>query len=160
MKKIIAFLIVGTLLMSMTSVSAIVLPKADNLKSPLSVVVKKTFPTTAVQTFNNGSFTGQFAKKNESGYVILGSLEGTYSKSSNYTGSFEGNWNTTTGSASGNMSGWFWGPLILGQIQNSTGESNWFIGLYHLNTTSSEFSAVAIIMGSWFGVRYAVGTYT
>lgn len=159
MKKIMAVFIVGILVIGISSVSAVVLPKAENIGSqPPVPISKKLAPRTINQVSTDGSFSGMFAKKNESGYVILGSLEGAYNKSSNYTGSFEGTWNTTDGNASGTMSGWFWGSFILGQIQQDENNS-WFVGLYRVNATASEFSAVTLIFGSSSAIRYAAGTY-
>ena len=106
-----------------------------------------------------GNFTGNFAKKNETGYVILGSLNGTYNKSSNYTGTFEGLWNTTDGNMSGTMAGWFWGHIFLGSIKTDN-SSYWFVGLYGVNTTSNKFYAVSIIFNSSYVIRYAAGTFS
>lgn len=158
MKKILAILIVGILVAGVSSASAIFITKAGNFKPLLLQNSNKLLPKTVDKLSTGGNFAGQFAKKNESGYIILGSVEGTYNKSSNYTGTFEGVWNTTDGNMSGNMSGWFWGHFFMGQIeQNET--SNWFVGLYRVNETESEFGAVAIIFGP-YAVRYAAGTYT
>jgi hypothetical protein len=104
-----------------------------------------------------GNFTGKFAKKNDTGYIVLGSLNGTYNKSSNYTGIFEGAWNTTDGNMSGTMAGWFWGYVFFGKIK-SDNSSYWFIGLYRVNTTSNNFYAVSVIFDSACIVRYAAGT--
>ena len=159
MKKILALLIVGTLLIGMASASAIGLPKTDNkVFRPVQKVAEKLTRNNIRQSSMDGNFSGQFARKNESGYVILGTVEGTYNMSGNYSGSFEGIWNTTDGNESGTMSGWFWGHFYLGQI-SVVNESYWFIGLYRTNTTSSEFYTAAIIFTSPHLIRYAAGIY-
>jgi len=160
MKKIWTFLIIGMLVIGISSVSASISPKAENMRSRVSQsVVNKLDDRIVNENSEDGNFSGMFAMKNESGYVILGSLEGTYQKSSNISGSFDGIWNTTDDNESGTLNGWFWGSFLLGQIQQDAGESSWFIGLYSVNTTSNEFAAVTLIFSSPYIVRYAAGTY-
>jgi len=159
-KKIAAILIIGILVLSISSASAIILPKAGNLvnRAPLKINNKLTQKNTFLDS-TEGNFTGKFAKKNDTGYIILGSLNGTYNKSSNYTGTFSGAWNTTNGSISGTMDGWFWGYVFLGTIK-SDNSSYWFVGLYRVNTTSNKFYAVSVIFDSSYIIRYAAGTFT
>lgn len=167
MKKIVSIIIVGILVLGIFSVSAIGMQKTDNIKSLhfqnstrlIPQNSKKLLTNTVNKISTGGNFSGKFAKKNETGYVILGSLNGTYNKSSNYTGTFKGNWNTTSGNDSGAFSGWFWGYLFIGQIQQKN-NSHWFVGLYRVNATANEFGAVSIIFNSSWTVRYAAGTYT
>jgi hypothetical protein len=107
----------------------------------------------------NGTFTGEFAMKNESGYIPLGEFDGTY-EAWEWTSSYVGTWTMFDGSASGTMTGWSWGHLFYGQI-NTTGseESDWIIGLYRLNTTDNTFEAGAIIFGEdQYCIRYAMGS--
>ena len=103
----------------------------------------------------NGTFTGVFAEKNESGYIPLGNLSGTYQGSS-----FTGIWTLDDGSASGALNGWSFGNFFIGQMNTTgTNQSNWFLGLYRVNTTDNSFVAGAIIGGSnGYFIRYAMGT--
>jgi hypothetical protein len=160
MKKIWTILILGMLIIGMTSVSASLIPKTEKIRSrSSSSVVEKIDDRIACESRQDGNFSGMFAKKNESGYVMLGSLEGTYNMSSNNSGSFEGIWDMTDENVSGTFNGWFWGSFILGKIDQDAGNSSWFIGLYRVNTTSNEFGAVALIFSAPCIVRYAAGTY-
>jgi len=153
MKRLSAIFIVGILLLSLSSVSAITIPKAtDNKILPIQKT-RDLLPKTYEKTLTGGNFSGQFAKKNDTGYVILGSLEGTY----NDSGTFDGMWNAYDGNISGTMSGWFWSHIFIGQIEYSN-NSDWFVGLYNVNTTSNEFVAVSLIFSSPFMIRYAAGT--
>jgi len=160
MKKIWTVLILGMLIVGMSSVSASFIQKTEKISSRISSsVIEKIDDRIARESQQDGNFSGMFAKKNESGYVILGSLEGTYNMSSNNSGSFDGIWDMTDENISGTFNGWFWGSFILGQIEQDTGGSSWFIGLYRVNTTSNEFGAVALIFSSPCIIRYAAGTY-
>jgi len=160
LKKILAVFIVGILLIGISSASAVVLPNADTFRiRPLKQVNRILTSENIGQTSTGGNFSGQYAMKNESGFVILGTINGTYEKNSNYSGSFEAIWNSTDGNASGTMSGWYWGCLFLGQIEYDN-DSYWFVGLYKTNTTSNEFYSVAIIFSSPWIIRYAAGIYT
>ena len=109
----------------------------------------------------NGSFTGVFAMKNESGYNPLGEFSGTYEMST-WFGNYVGTWATYDGNASGTINGWIWGYLCMGYV-NTTGseESNFFIGLYRVNTTDYTFEGGAIIFaqGDHY-IRYAMGSLT
>ncbi len=113
----------------------------------------------ARSSFENGSFAGEFAMKNETGYVPLGEFEGTYDMGE-WSGTFIGSWSMFDGSASGTMTGWVWSHLFFGQL-NTTGVegSSWFIGLYRLNETDNTFEAAAIIFGQDdYNIRYAMGS--
>ncbi len=106
----------------------------------------------------NGSFSGMFAEKNETGYVPLGTFSGTFAGDD--SGTFEGIWALDNGTASGSLSGWYWDHIFIGQM-NTTGVegSNWFFGLYRVNTTDNSFEAAAIIFGfDNYAIRYAMGT--
>ena len=168
MRKIWTFFIIGMLVIGISSVSASIIPKSETIRSRFlspviekadSPVIEKADNRMATENLNGGNFSGMFAMKNESGYIILGSLEGTYNKSSNYSGTFDGIWNMTDDNTSGTMDGWFWGSFLIGQIAQDSGESNWFVGLYRVNTTSNEFGIVTLIFSSPNIVRYAAGTY-
>lgn len=160
MKKIITIFLVGILLVGISSASAVILPNVKNAVSkPIQKVSENLFSNKNIgQTSTEGNFSGQFAKKNETGYIILGSINGSYQKTSNYTGMFDGMWNTTDGNSSGTMSGWFWGHFYLGEIELEN-DSHWFVGLYRINETSNEFYTAAIIFTSPYLIRYAAGTY-
>jgi hypothetical protein len=160
MRKIWTILIIGMIVIGLSSVSASIIPKTENIKSRFSSsVIEKIDERYANVNSDNGNFSGMFAMKNESGYVILGSLEGTYQMSSNNSGTFDGIWNMTDDNLSGTMNGWFRARFFMGQIEQNTGESSWFIGLFRVNTTSNEFGAVALIFSSPCMVRYAAGTF-
>jgi hypothetical protein len=160
LKKIMAVFMVGILLVGISSASAIVLPKADDFRvRPFKQVTRKLTSGRIDQNETGGNFSGQYAMKNESGFVFLGSINGSYEMSSNYTGTFEAIWNSTDGNESGNMSGWYWGQFYLGEIEYAN-DSYWFIGIYRVNTSSNEFYSAAIIFSSPWIIRYAAGTYT
>jgi len=73
-------------------------------------------------TFTNGTFSGVFAMKNESGYIPLGDFNGTYDVGG-WFGSFAGTWTMDEGNVSGAMSGWVLGYIVYGII-NTTGATN------------------------------------
>jgi hypothetical protein len=105
----------------------------------------------------NGSFTGEFALKNETGMIPLGTFSGTYA--GEHIGTFTGIWSLYDGNASGMINGWSLGMIFFGQL-NTTGVegSNWFIGLYRVNTTDNSFEAGTIILGdNDYSIRYAMG---
>lgn len=106
----------------------------------------------------NGSFTGVFALKNDSEYIPLGTFNGTYS--GDIWGTFTGIWSFDNGSASGTIGGWYWGHIFVGQLHtDGINESQWFGGLYRVNTTENSFDAVAVILGNDnYMIRYATGT--
>lgn len=155
MKKIISLILIGLVVLTLPCATAINLRNTDIIKSR---PVLNRISVQPVDINGTGNFSGMYAKKNDTGYVILGSIEGTYEFSSEYTGSFSGIWNTTSGNASGTLSGWFWGFVFLGSIQYNN-ETDWFVGLYRINETSYEFGAVALILTSSFPVRYIAGTF-
>jgi len=110
-------------------------------------------------TLTNGSFTGVFSEKNETGYIPLGELSGTYNEGG-MSNTFVGTWSMYDGSASGDISGWFWNHIFIGQL-NSTGsnESSWFVGLYRVNTTDNSFEAGSIVFGNdQYYMRYIMGS--
>ncbi len=105
-------------------------------------------------SMTNGTFTGIFAMKNETGYVPLGTLSGTVSDEG-----FEGIWALDNGSASGTFNGWQWGYLCWGTLQtDGNNESHWFGGLFRVNETDNSFQAVSIVLGfNGYAIRYAIG---
>jgi hypothetical protein len=103
----------------------------------------------------NGTFTGIFAMKNESGYVPLGTLEGTFSDYG-----FEGTWALDNGTASGTFNGYtLWGPICWGYLNtDGSNESQYFGGLFRVNETDNSFQAVSIVLGyNGYAIRYAIG---
>jgi len=106
----------------------------------------------------NGTFTGVFALKNETGYVPIGTFNGFYGGDT--WGNFTGVWSLDNASASGTMDGWYWGHIFWGQLHtDGVNESQWFGGLYRVNTTDSSFKAIAVILGNNdYSIRYAMGT--
>lgn len=159
MKKIFATAIIGLLILGIAAASTTAaLPKENHKNFGLLNNLRKTLPG---RTGTNGTFTGAYALKNDTGYVILGSLAGTYFKQSQNYGTFEGTWTATNGTPAGYMNGYIYHAFLLGQY-NITGanETGWFIGLHRVNTTSSEFQAVSIVFTeSDYAIRYAAGTY-
>ena len=105
-------------------------------------------------SLTNDTFTGIFAMKNESGYVPLGTLSGTFT-----TSDFQGIWALDNGTASGTFSGWLWGYLFWGELHtDGSNESQWFGGLFRVNETDNSFQAVSIVLGyNGYAIRYAIG---
>jgi hypothetical protein len=149
MKKILVVLGICIVLVAMPMTTALPL---FNLR-PMNIIHN------ARPAQTNGTFTGVFAMKNESGYIPLGEFVGTY-QSWEWTGSFVGTWFAYDGNSSGTMNGWCWGHLFYGMI-NTTGseESNWLVGLYRVNTTDNTFEAGSIIFGEdQYDIRYIMGS--
>jgi hypothetical protein len=116
---------------------------------------------------DNGTFSGMFAIKNDSGYIPIGTFNGTYVIGPNVqSGSFTGIWSLDNGTASGTLNGFIWRYVFFGHINTTeSGQSHWFIGLYRVNTTDNSFVAEAIILGGNYSIipytiRYATGSYT
>jgi hypothetical protein len=150
MKKILVVVGICIVLAAMPMTTALPL---FNLK-PMNIIQHHARPS-----LTNGTFTGVFSMKNESGYIPLGEFTGTYD-TEEFFGTFVGTWTTYDGNASGTMTGGNWGNIFYGQI-NTTGSegSNWFIGLYRLNTTDNTFEAGAIIFGEdQHNIRYMMGS--
>ena len=105
-------------------------------------------------SLTNGTFSGIFTMKNESGYVPLGTLGGTFSDSG-----FDGTWALDNGTASGTFSGYLWGYLCWGTLQtDGSNGTQWFGGLFRVNETDNSFQAVSIILGyNGYAIRYAIG---
>jgi hypothetical protein len=108
----------------------------------------------------DGTFSGVFAEKNETGYNMLGNLSGDYSMGPGPFGSFSGVWEMDDESAEGAFSGYIIYRFFLGQYNvtdsEQTGE---FIGLFKVNQTSNEFMAISLVFtDAGHDVRYALGT--
>lgn len=149
MKKILVIIGICIILGAMPITVASPLLKSTHVNS----VLREERPM-----LTNGSFTGEFAEKNENGTIPLGIISGTYA--GEHMGTFTGIWSLYDGNASGTINGWFLGALFLGQL-NTTGVegSDWFIGLYRVNTTDNSFEAGAIVSANdGYAIRYAIGT--
>jgi hypothetical protein len=122
--------------------------------SHVNVIQKHIRPT-----LTNGSYNGVYAMKNESGYIPLGELNGTYNIGE-WSGTFNGTWSQYDGNASGTISGWILSHLFFGQLYTTgSNQSSTFIGLYRVNTTDNSFEAAAILFGNdQYNIRYAIGT--
>ncbi|MFO7677487.1 MAG: hypothetical protein R6V50_03780 [Thermoplasmatota archaeon] len=148
MKKL--FLVIGicTLLVCMPMITA-----APSLGLINSGLQRRTLPA------GDGTFEGVFAEKNETGYVVLGDINGTYSKGPGPFGSFDGVWNMLDDSANGTFSGYIVSRFIMGQYEvNNSQETGNFIGLLNVNQSAMEFTAIALVFtDDGLLVRYAAG---
>ena len=159
MKKILAILIVGIFVVSIPAASSLMLPKMAMQK-----ISKTPISTTDVPEWADGNISGVFALKNETGeYEILGNIFGYYGYWwGNFSGGFQGTWETLDGNQSGCFSGWFIWYLALGSY-NVTGsnETGGYISLFRTNTTDMTIKAIA-----WASndddhfTRYAMCSYT
>lgn len=116
-------------------------------------------PSVSLQS--GGTFTGEFAMKNETGFIPLGNMSGTYTQGVNWTaGTLTGVWALYDETASGDFNGHIFHRLFIGQYNVTGGDSGWFVGLYKLNETTNEFKAISIVFaGENHFVRYGIGTY-
>ncbi len=150
MKKILAVLGICALLTCMSMITA----------APINHFKQRgLIPRASLQS--GGNFTGVFAEKNDTGYIILGNISGTYIMGANWSlGSIDGIWTMDDGSASGNFSGYILHRFFFGQYHITGGNSSWFIGLYKLNETTNEFKAISIVFAEDnYLIRYGIGTY-
>jgi len=147
MKKLLAVLGISLVILSMTPLTS-----AHLMNKPL---IRHHLPAT-----DDGSYSGTFFMKNETGWVPLGEFSGTYS-GSNWSASYDGTWYTYDGNSTGTMTGMVWGRLFFGQM-NVTGsdQGSWYIGLFDVNSTDSSFRAVSVIFGGDdnYAIRYALGS--
>jgi len=144
MKKLILVLAISlVLLMPVTCASWTAAPKHLNRSHRLST---------------DGNFSATFFLKNDTGYIPLGDLSGTYSNTGMST-TFVGVWSLDDGTASGTFNGWMWSHLFFGQLNTTGGnQSNWFIGLAHVNETDNSFAAVSIVFSEeQYLIRYILG---
>jgi hypothetical protein len=150
MKKIIVVVGICMVLVAMPMTSAFPLFGSKHTNS----IQKLIRPT-----LTNGSFSGVFTEKNETGYIPLGEFNGTYD-GGDMMGSFTGTWSMYDGNASGAISGWYWSHLVFGQLNTiGSNQSSIFIGLYRVNTTDNSFEAGAIVFGNdQHYIRYAMGS--
>jgi len=125
-----------------------------------SVGVKNSLLQPRTLSRGNGTFSGVFAEKNETGYNILGNISGTYNIGMSSFGTIAGIWEMTDANVSGAFNGYIIYRFFLGQY-NVTGveEAGQFIGLYKINQTSSEFRAISLVFTDEDHLtRYALGT--
>ena len=153
MKKILVIFIVGFLLLGIS------LSTASTIEHKQDHLIQNSLPKVLNRDVIEGTFTGQFALKNESGYVILGTVDGSYNKT-NYTGEFEGVWTLNDDGSTGTFQGWFWGSFFMGQIETTNG-SDWFAGLSMVNETDNSYSAIILVLNEDYDyyIRYSAGTY-
>jgi hypothetical protein len=106
----------------------------------------------------DGNFSGVYALKNESGYVPLGTMTGTFS-SGNWSETFEGTWAAYDGNTSGTMEGMVWSHVFWGTVSvTQTNQTTMFIGLFDVNDTDNSFRAVSIVFTEEnFTMLYALG---
>jgi len=159
MKKILAIILVGIFVVSIPTASSLMLPKMTMQK-----ISKIPVSTTDVPEWADGDISGVFATKNETGeYEILGNISGYYGYWwGNFSGGFEGTWETLDASQSGYFSGWFIWCLALGSY-NVTGsnETGGYISLFRTNTTDMTIKAIAWVSNDDDHVtRYAMCSYT
>ena len=103
MKKILLIIGICLILVAMPMTTASPLLKS----TPLKNLLQHGRPL-----LTNGSFTGVFAEKNESGYIPLGTIDGTYTEQHFFTGA----WSLFDGSASGTIEGTYWGYIFWVQL--------------------------------------------
>lgn len=136
MKKIYPFIIV-ILLISMSTSTAIF---SQDIKPPKFNVIPA-----GINDWFDGNFSGWYGVENETnGFDVLGYVKGYYNSQSGF---FVGQWNTSYGTVSGEMIG-FWGEkffiaLITISIGNKIqiGAGLPAIGRCELNETTHEFKA-------------------
>jgi len=143
MKKLLLILAISLLLLSPIASSSYTAKPSHHLRPH--------------RIMTDGNFSGIFAMKNDTGYIPLGSMSGTYSVSNSY-GTFEGVWSLDSGNDSGTMTGYVWDHIFLGQLNSTTGNSSYFVGLNRVNETDNSFVAVCVIFTQDnYVVRYAMG---
>jgi hypothetical protein len=160
MKKILAVLLVGVLVVSIPAVSSLRLPKM--IQKQISIT-NTPMGTTDVPEWADGNITGVYAMKNETtGYDILGNVFGYYHIAWGACGYYAGVWETLDGNTSGYFAGWFFFSIALGEF-NITGnnETGGFIGLIKINESDMTIKSVSLAYNEEdCFVRYALCEYT
>lgn len=160
MKKILAILLVGVLIIS--------IPAASSLRIPRLLQRNTSFRNTQISTTDvpewaDGNITGVYAMKNESsGYDILGTVFGYYHVAWEGCGYYAGVWQTSDGNTSGCFAGWYFYCIALGEF-NVTGsnETGGFIGLIKINESDMTIQSIALAYNEEdYFVRYALCSYT
>jgi len=160
MKKIIAILLVGLLVVSIPAVSSLRIPKVPqkNIQFTERTIVPADIPEWA-----DGNISGVYAEKNETtGYDILGNVFGYYHISWGQVGYYAGVWQTSDGNVSGYFAGWFFYHITLGEY-NVTGsnETGGFIGLMEINESDMTIKSVALAYNEEdHFIRYSLCEYT
>jgi hypothetical protein len=160
MKKIIAILLVGLLVISIPAVSSIRIPKIPQKNIQIS---EKTVVPADIPEWADGNISGVFAMKNETeGYDILGNVFGYYHISWGQVGYYAGVWSTSDGNTTGCFAGWFFYSVALGEY-NITGsdETGGFIGLMKINESDMTIKSVSLAYNEEdYFVRYSLCSYT
>ena len=158
MKKIITLCIASIILLGITSAAATIVPQAAPRLAPS--FASKTIQTQRLDGNNtNGTITGVYAIKNESGYNIEGQLNGVWEQSWPWGGTLAFHWNNSNNTMEGDVQAYFFGQIYIGQINiTGTNTSGWIAGLFRVNETTNEFVSVALIYTDDYYVRYAIGT--
>jgi hypothetical protein len=143
MKKIIAILLVGLLVVSIPAVSSLRVPKVPQKNIQIT---ERTIVPADIPEWADGNISGVFAEKNETnGYNILGNLFGYYHISWGQVGYYVGAWQTSDGNASGYFAGWFFYHVALGQFNvTDSNVTGGFIGLMEFNQTEMTIQSVAL----------------
>ena len=160
MKKIIAILLVGLLVVSIPAVSSLRIPKIPQSNISIS---KSPVKPTDIPEWADGNISGVYAMKNEtSGYDILGTVFGYYHISWSNVGYYAGIWSTLDGNITGYFAGWFFYHITLGEY-NVTGsnETGGFIGLMNINESDMTIKSVALAYNEDdYFIRYSLCSYT
>jgi len=160
MKKILAILLVGILVVSFPAAASLRLPKSiqKNISIKDTLII-----TTDVPEWADGNISGVYAEKNETeGYEILGTVFGYYHIIWEGCGYYAGVWETLDGNISGSFNGWFFFHLALGEY-NITGsnETGGFISLIDINESDMTIKSVALAYNQEdYFIRYSLCSYT
>jgi hypothetical protein len=160
MKKIMAILLVGLLVVSIPAVSSLRIPKIPVKNIEVS---EKTIVPTDIPEWADGNISGVFAEKNETeGYNILGSLFGYYAISWGRVGYYAGVWQTSDGNVTGCFAGWFFYSIALGEYNvTDSNETGGFIGLMNVNESDMTIKSVALAYNEEdHFIRYSLCSYT
>ncbi len=160
MKKIIAILLVGLLVVSIPAVSSLRIPRLVQKNISISETPIKAAD---VPEWADGNISGVYAEKNETtGYEILGNVFGYYGISWGSVGYYAGVWVTLDGNITGYFAGWFFYHITIGEY-NITGsnETGGFIGLIDINESDMTIKSVALAYNEEdHFIRYSLCSYT
>jgi len=160
MKKIIAILLVGLLVVSIPAVSSLRILKVPQTNIQIT---EKTVVPADVPEWADGNISGVYAMKNETtGYDILGNVFGYYHISWGMVGYYAGVWQTSDENVTGYFAGWFFYHIALGEF-NVTGsnETGGFIGLIDINESDMTIKSVALAYTEEdHFIRYSLCSYT
>ena len=158
MKKILAILLVGVLVVSIPAVSSLRLPKPIERQ-----IQKMPLKSMDVPEWADGNISGVYAEKNETGgFDILGNVFGYYAITWGSCGYYAGVWKTSDGNISGCFAGWFFYHLTIGEYNvTDSNETGGFIGLMKINESDSTIKSVALAYNDDdYFIRYSLCSYT